>query len=120
MKTLPLLSRPTTIQMMDSILMSFVPWKVTAAVSFAMVRTNVSRPAHNLHASKVTTLPCACALLPLALVVIFARTIVLLAGMLVPAKMPVIVLIVSHRKFVVSKIRMTDLPVINPRPRIFS
>jgi hypothetical protein len=40
--------------------------------------------------------------------------------MLAPAKIHVLVLTVTHRKFVVSKIRMTDLPVMNPWPRISS
>jgi hypothetical protein len=115
-----LLSRPTTTQMVDSILMSFVAWKVTAAFSFTMVRTIVSRPAHNSNVSKVTTLPCACALLPLALVVVLGRTFVLPSRMLVAAKMPVLVLTVTNRKFVVSKIQMSDLPVMNPWPRLFS
>jgi hypothetical protein len=66
---------------------------------------------------------CTCALLPLDLVVILARTIVLvlvhtLARMLVPAKTPALVLTVTHRKFVVSKFRMTDLPGLNPWSRI--
>jgi hypothetical protein len=85
-----------------------------------MVRTIVSQPAHKLRVSKVTILPCACALLLLALVVILARTIVLLARMLFPTKTPVVVLTVTHRNFVVSKTRMTHLPVMNPWPRNFS
>jgi hypothetical protein len=84
------------------------------------VRTIVSQPAHNSRVSKVTTLPCACALLPLALVVILARTIILPGRMLVSAKMPVLVLSVTHRKFVVFNIRMTGLPVMNPWSRTFS
>jgi hypothetical protein len=47
---------------------------------------------------------CSFALLPLEFVVILARTIVL----------------VTRRKSVISKIRMTDLPVLNPCSRIFS
>ena len=55
--------------------------------------------------------------------VILARIIVLLlmhalARMLVLTKMPVLALTVAHRKFAVSKIRMTDLPVLNPWSRI--
>jgi hypothetical protein len=58
------------------------------------------------------------ALLPLVLAEILARTIVPLARMPGPAKTPGLALTVAHRKFVVSKIRMTDLPVMNPRSRI--
>jgi hypothetical protein len=68
---------------------------------------------------------CACPLLSLDLVVILARTIVLvpmhaLVRMFVPARTPVLALTVTCRKFVVSKIRMTDLLVLNPCSRIFS
>jgi hypothetical protein len=56
----------------------------------------------------------------LALVVFPARTIVPVARMLDPAKTPALVLIVTNRKFVVSKIRTTDPPVLNPWLRIFS
>jgi hypothetical protein len=55
----------------------------------------------------------------LELVVILVRTNAL-ARMIVPAKTPVLVLIVAHRKFVVSKTRMTDFPVMNPWAPIFS
>jgi hypothetical protein len=67
----------------------------------------------------VTILPYARVLLVL-LVVILARTIVLAARILFPTKTPVVVLTVTHRNFVVSKTRMTYLPVMNPWPRIFS
>jgi hypothetical protein len=57
--------------------------------------------------------------------VILARIIVLvlmhaLARVLVLAKTPVLALTVAHRMVVVSKIRLTDLPVLNPLSRIFS
>jgi hypothetical protein len=59
----------------------------------------------------------------LELIVILALTIGLvlmhaLARMLAPAKTPVFVLTVTHRKFVVSYIRMNDLPVLNPWSQI--
>ena len=41
-------------------------------------------------------------------------------GILVPVKAPVLVLTVTHREFVVSKIMMIDLPVLNPWTRISS
>jgi hypothetical protein len=78
-----------------------------------------SQPAHKLRVSKVTILPCVCALLVLTLVVILARTIVLLARMLFSTKTTV-VLTVTHRKFVVSKTRMRYIPVRNPWPPISS
>jgi hypothetical protein len=57
-------------------------------------------------------------LLPSDLVVILARTIVLvpmyaLARLLVPAKTPVIALTVAHSKIMVSRILIIDLPVRN-------
>jgi hypothetical protein len=66
---------------------------------------------------------CACALLPLELIVFLALTIGLvlmhaLARMLAPAKTPVFVLTVTHRKFGLSDIWMKDLPVLNPWSRI--
>ena len=66
---------------------------------------------------------CTCALLLLDFVVILARSIGLvlvntLARILLAAKTPILALTVTHRKFVVSKIRMTDLSGLNPWSRI--
>jgi hypothetical protein len=68
---------------------------------------------------------CACTSLTLDFFGILARTTVPVsiydvAGMFVPTKTPVLALAVTHRKFAVTKIRMTDLPVLNPWSRIFS
>jgi hypothetical protein len=57
--------------------------------------------------------------------VILARIIVLVpmhafARTLVLAKTPVLALTIAYRKFVVSKIRITDLPVLNPWSWIYS
>jgi hypothetical protein len=109
-KRLHLHFRPTIYLVTNSILMSSVLWKVTATVSSTIVRTIVSQPVHNLYVSKVTTF----------FAVILARRI---ARMLVPTKASALALVLSvaHRTFEVSKkIRMTDLPLVNPWSRILS